>query len=59
MTLAMASALMTAIALGLWFSTTRGLAIVATAIMVASQPWLVVPVVVGSAIAFYVFRIRK
>jgi hypothetical protein len=59
LTQAIASALITAAVLGLWFSLTRGIAIVAVAIMAASQPWLVVPIAIGSAAAFYVFRIHK
>ena len=54
-----ASALISATVLGLWFPTTRGLAIVAVALMAASQPWLVVPIALGSAAAFYLFRVRK
>lgn len=53
------AALTTAVVLGLWFSTTRGIAIVAVAIMAAAKPWLAVPIVIGSAAAFYFFRIRK
>jgi hypothetical protein len=56
---AIGSALRTAAFLGLWFPTTRGIAIVAVAIMAAAQPWLVVPIAIGSAAAFYVFRLRK
>ena len=59
MTHAIAAALITAASLGLWFSQTRGIAIVAFAVMVAARPWLAIPVVFASAAAFYFFRIRK
>lgn len=56
---AVPAALITVVVLGLWFSTTRGIAIVAVAIMAAAKPWLAVPIVIGSVTAFYFFRIRK
>jgi len=59
LTHAIAAALITAASLGLWFSTTRGIAIVAVAIMAAAKPWLALPMVIGSAAAFYSFRIRR
>lgn len=59
MTHATVAALITAACLGLWFPTTRGIAIVAVAIMAAAQPWLALPILIGSAAAFFIFRIRK
>ena len=59
MTVAIASGLVTAIAIGLWFSSSRPLAIVACALIVAAQPWLVLPICIGSATLFYIFHLRK
>ena len=53
------AALITAGFLGLWFSTTRGIAIAAIAALTFFFPWLVVPVLIASVAAFYLFRIRK
>jgi hypothetical protein len=44
---------------GIWFSTTRFISIGAIALLVFLHPWLVVLVLMGSATAFYLFRIRK
>ncbi len=53
------AALVTAGVLGLWFSSTRVLSISAVAILAFVFPWLVVLVLLGSAAAFYIFRIRR
>jgi len=44
---------------GIWFSTTRAISIGALALLVFLHPWLVVLVLIGSAAALYVLRIRK
>ena len=44
---------------GLWFSTTRVISIGAIALLVFLHPWLAIPILIGSATAFYIFRIRK
>lgn len=43
----------------MWFSTTRGISIAAIATLVFLFPLLAVLVLIGSAAAFYLFRIRK
>jgi hypothetical protein len=53
------AALIAAAVLGMWFTSTRVLSITSVAILVFIFPWLVVLVLIGSAAAFYVFRIRK
>ena len=53
------AALITAGFLGLWFSTTRVVGIAAIAALTFFFPWLVVPLLIASAAAFYLFRIRK
>ena len=53
------AALVAAAVLGLWFSTTRGISIAAVAALTLLYPWLVVPILIASAAAFYRFRIRK
>jgi hypothetical protein len=45
--------------MGLWFSTTRGISIAATAVLVFIFPWLAVLILIGSAAAFFAFRISK
>lgn len=54
-----AAALVTAGVLGLWFSSTRTFSITAVAVLAFLFPWLVVPILIGSVAAFYVFRIRR
>lgn len=58
MTLAITAALVSAGVLGFWFSSTRGIAIVATAVLAFVFPWLAVLVLLGSAAAFYLFHIK-
>lgn len=52
-------ALVVAAVMGLWFSSTRVISIGAIALLVFLHPWLVVLILIGSAAAFYLFRIRK
>jgi hypothetical protein len=52
-------ALVVAGVLGLWFSTTRGIAIIAIAVLAFFYKWLAVLILAGSAAAFYLFRLRK
>ena len=59
MVLSITAALITAGVLGLWFSSTRILSITAVAILAFVFPWLVVLILIGSAAAFYIFRLRK
>lgn len=59
MVLSITAALITAGVLGLWFSSTRILSITAVAILAFGFPWLVVLILIGSAAAFYIFRLRK
>lgn len=59
MTVAITAALVSAGVLGFWFSSTRGIAIVATAILAFVFPWLAGLILLGSAAAFYFFRINK
>ena len=47
------AALLTAGFLGLWFSTTRGIAIAAIAVLTFFFPWLVVPVLIAPVAAFF------
>jgi hypothetical protein len=53
------AALIVASVVGIWFSSTRVISIGAIALLVFLHPWLVVLVLIGSATAFYLFRIRK
>ena len=52
-------ALVVAGVLGLWFSTTRGIAIVSIVVLAFFYKWLPVLILAGSAAAFYLFRLRK
>ena len=52
-------ALVVAAVMGLWFSSTRGLAIVSISVLAAFYKWLAVLILIGSAAAFYFFRIRN
>jgi hypothetical protein len=52
------AALIAAAVLGMWFTSTRVLSITSVAILVFIFPWLVVLVLIGSAAAFYVFRLK-
>ena len=52
-------ALVVAAVMGLWFSTTRGISIAAVAVLTFVHPWLAIPILLGSAAAFYVFKINK
>jgi len=56
---AIPAALITALVLGLWFPSTRGLALAAAAMLTLMFPWLGAAIVIGSVAAFYLFRIRK
>ena len=53
------AALITAGVLGLWFSTTRAISVAAVAALTFMFPWLGLVILIGSAAAFYVFRIRN
>jgi hypothetical protein len=53
------AALIVAGVVGLWFPSTRVISIGAIALLVFLHPWLVVLVLIGSATAFFLFRIRK
>ena len=53
------AALIAAGVLGMWFSATRAISIAAVAVLTFIFPWLVVPILIVSAAAFYRFRIRK
>lgn len=59
MAVSVTAALIVAGVVGIWFSTTRVISIGAIALLVFLHPWLVVLVLIGSATAFYLFRIRK
>lgn len=59
MTVSVTAALIVAGVVGIWFSTTRVISIGAIALLVFLHPWLVMLVFIGSATAFYLFRIRK
>ncbi len=59
MTPSITAALITAGVLGMWFNSTRGIAIGAIAILTLVHGWLVAVVVIASALCFYLFRIRK
>jgi predicted phage tail protein len=56
---AIPAALITALVSGLWFPSTRGIAIAAAALLTLMFPWLGAAIVIGSVAALYVFRIRK
>ena len=53
------AALITAGVLGMWFSTTRVVAITAIAALTFIFPWLGVLVLATSIAAFWLFRFRK
>ena len=53
------AALVAVVLIGLFFSTTRSLAVGALAVLVFIFPWLVVPTLIGAAAALYYHRIRK
>ncbi len=53
------AALITAGVLGMWFSTTRVVAIGAIAALTFIFPWLGVLVLAASIAAFWLFRFRK
>lgn len=61
MTLAEAipAALITALVLGLWFPSTRGLALAAAATLTLMLPWLGIAILIGSVAAFWFFKLRK
>ena len=59
MTASITAALVSLALLGLFFNSTRGLAVGAVAVLVFLFPWLVVPTLIGAASAFYFFKIRK
>ena len=59
MTERVTAALVVAGAMGLWFPSTRGYAILATAALSFIFPWLVIVILLGSAAAIYVHHIRK
>ncbi len=59
MAISIVCALIVVVAMGLWFSTTRAIAIIALAALAFIAPWLAVVILIGSAAAFYLFRIRK
>jgi len=59
LTVSVTAALIVAGVVGIWFSTTRVISLGAIALLVFLHPWLVVLVLIGSATAFYLFRIRK
>lgn len=59
MAVSVTAALIVAGVMGIWFSTTRVISIGAIALLVFLHPWLAVLVLIGSATAFYLFRIRK
>ena len=52
-------ALVVAAVMGLWFSSTRGIAIISIAVLAFFYKWLAVLILIGSAAAFYFFRIRN
>jgi hypothetical protein len=53
------AALTVAAVLGIWFATTRWIAIAATSLLCFVHPWLALFVVVTVGWAFYFFRVRK
>jgi hypothetical protein len=53
------AALIAAAVLGMWFSATRWISISAMALLCFLYPWLGVLVLIGSAAAFYQFKVRK
>jgi hypothetical protein len=53
------AALIVAGLMGLWFPSTRGYAILATAALSFIFPWLVVVVLLASAAAIYLHHFRK
>ena len=59
MSVSVTAALAVTAVVGIWFSTTRAISIGALALLVFLHPWLVVLVLIGSAAALYVLRIRK
>lgn len=53
------AALIAAAVLGMWFSATRWISISAMALLCFLYPWLGGLVLIGSATAFYQFKVRK
>ena len=59
MTGGMTTALVTVAVLGMCFGPTRWLGIIATALLTLDRPWLVVVVILATAVLFYVLKHRK
>ncbi len=59
MAISIVCALIVVVAMGLWFSTTRAIAIIALAALAFIAPWLAVVILIGSTAAFYLSHIRK
>ena len=59
MSVSVTAALAVTAVVGIWFRITRAISIGALALLVFLHPWLVVLVLIGSAAALYVLRIRK
>jgi hypothetical protein len=53
------AALITAGVLGLWFPSTRAIAICAIAALAFMFPWLVVAILIGAAAAFFLFHVKS
>jgi hypothetical protein len=53
------AALVVAGALGLWFSTTRLMAVCSLALLCAFRPWLAALVIFGVSLAFYIFKVHQ
>lgn len=53
------AALVAAAFLGIWFSTTRWMALCAVALLCFLHPWLALIVVIGVVWAFIHFKVRK
>lgn len=45
--------------LGLWFNTTRWMAVCALALLCAFRPWLAALVIFGVSCAFYLFKVHQ
>lgn len=52
------AALVTAMVLGLWFSSTRGMSIGAAALLTFLYPSLLAPILIGSGIAIY-YQVKR
>jgi hypothetical protein len=59
LTAASLAGLVTACAISFWFPSTRGIGILATALLSIAYPWLSALILLASAASFFLFHVRK